>query len=46
MIIWVYVDHKENITIIKERKITNVLIIKNVLSERNIYISELNIDIY
>ena len=46
MIIWVYVDYKENITIIKERKTTNVSIIKNVLSKRKIYISELNIDVY
>jgi len=46
MAIWVYVDYKENITIIREKERTNVLMTKNVLSKKETHISKLIINVY
>ena len=40
MIIRINIDHEENITVIEEKKATNVFIIKNVFSQRRTHMKE------
>ena len=45
MFIRVNIDYKENIATVEKRKATNVLMIKDVLSQRETHINKSNINI-
>jgi len=45
MLIRVNVDHKESIAIIEKRETNNVSVVKDVLFEREPYVSKSNIDV-